>query len=152
MRVIHLKVEDGVYSCKSALEEGYVEGGGLCLKKISESLPKNILSEALKAPYEQIQENSGGDLDTGKDIIDSAKVVRLEVENAVSIASTIITTGISIVEIPEKTPGEGYEDIAKAIRLYATYWAKDRGVLKQSEDEAESDRDKEFERVMAGDK
>lgn len=148
---LKLKIDDGTYSCKSALEEGYVKGGGLCLKEIAEKLPENILTNALKTPYDQIQENAGG-IDIEKDIIDSAKVVRLEVVHAVDIAATIITTGISIIEIPEKTPGDGYADIAKAIRQYAMYWAKDRGQLKASEDEAENDRNKEFERVMAGDK
>ncbi|MEK7112225.1 MAG: TCP-1/cpn60 chaperonin family protein, partial [Patescibacteria group bacterium] len=28
------KIEDGVYACRAALEEGYVKGGGLCLKEI----------------------------------------------------------------------------------------------------------------------
>lgn len=149
---LKLKIDDGVYSCKSALEEGYVEGGGLCLKKIAEKLPENILTESLKAPYNQIVKNVGGEIKIGKEIIDSAKVVRLEVENAVSIASTMITTGMSIVEVQEKTPGDGYADIAKAITMYAYYFAKEKGLLKASEDEAEKDRNKTFEEVMAGDK
>lgn len=149
---LKLKVDDGVYSCKAALEEGYVEGGGLCLKKISEALPKSILTEALTVPYEQIQKNAGGNLPTGKEVIDSAKVVRLEVIHAADIAATMITTGMSIIEVQEKTPGDGYEEIAKAISMYARYWAKDRGILKASEDEAQADENKEFERVLAGDK
>lgn len=149
---LKLKIEDGVYSCKAALEEGYVEGGGVCLKKIAEKLPENILTETLKAPYEQIQKNAGGSLEIGKEIIDPAKVVRLEVEHGVSIASMLITTDILIPEMREKSPAEGYEAIARAISQYGFYWAKKEGIIKASEDEAEIDRNKAFEDVMSGDK
>lgn len=149
---LKLKIEDGVYACKAALQEGYVQGGGLCLQAIAKKLPKNILTESLQAPYNQIQSNAGGGLEIGKDIIDPAKVVRLIVEHAVSVASTIITTDIVIPETREKSPGEGYEDIAKAINLYSFYWAKKEGIIKASEDEAESDRNTAFESIMSGDK
>lgn len=150
---LKLKIEDGVYACKAALEEGYVEGGGLCLKKIADKLPEgNILADALRAPHDQIQKNAGGSLEIGKDIIDPAKVVRLEVEHGVSVASMIITTDILIPEVREKGPAEGYEAIAKAISTYAFYWAKKEGILKASEDMAEDDRNKAFEDVMNGDK
>ncbi len=149
---LKLKIEDGVYACKAALEEGYVEGGGICLKKIADKLPVSILTEALRSPYEQIQKNAGGELEVGKEIIDPAKVVRLEVEHAVSVASVMITTDILIPEMREKSPAEGYEDIARSIKTYATYWAKQQGLLKSSEDEAEKDRDMAFENIMSGDK
>ncbi len=149
---IKLKIDDGVYSCKAALEEGYVEGGGICLKKIAEKLSKSILTEALKAPFEQIQKNAGGDLKIGKEIIDSAKVVRLEVVHAVDIAATMITTGMSIVEIPEKTAGDGSVDVAQAIKQFAFYFAKHHSLIKESEDYAEEERNKEFETVVASDK
>lgn len=149
---LKLKIDDGVYSCKSALEEGYVKGGGLCLKEIAESLPESILTEALKSPYDQIQKNAGGDFAIGKEIIDSAKVVRLEVEHSVDIAATMITTGLSIVEVEEKAPGEGYAEIAGAIRMYARYWAQKEGLIKANQDEAEEDRNKAFEDIMSGDK
>ena len=148
---LKLKIEDGVYACKAALEEGYVKGGGLCLKEISETLPENILTETLKAPYEQIQKNAGGFFEIEGDVIDPAKVVRLEVEHGVSVAATMITTDISIPETREKSPSEGYEAIAKAITQYAFYWAKQNGLIKASEDEAEKDRNLAFEAVLAGD-
>ena len=149
---LKLKIEDGVFACKAALDEGYVAGGGLCLKKIADKLPHNILTETLLAPYNQIQKNAGGNLEIGKDVVDPAKVVRLEVEHGVSIAAMLITTDILIPEIREKSPVEGYEEIAKAIRTYSYYWAKKEGMLKASEDEAESDRNKAFESVLDGDK
>ena len=85
-------------------------------------------------------------------MIDPAKVVRLEVEHGVSVASMIVTCDILIPEAREKSPAEGYETIAKAIGQYAYYWAKHQGLIKASEDEAEEDRNREFERVVAGDK
>lgn len=149
---LKLKIEDGAFACKAALEEGYVQGGGLCLKKIAEKLDKNILTEALKSPYEQIQRNAGGGLEIGKDVIDPAKVVRLEVEHGVSVASMMITTDILIPETREKSPAEGYESIAKAINQYAFYWAKQQGIIKSNEDEMEGDRNRAFEDVINGDK
>jgi len=148
---LKLKIEDGVYACKAGLQEGYVKGGGLCLKEIAELLPENILTETLKAPYEQIQKNAGG-IEIGKEIIDSSKVVRLVVEHGVSTASTMITTDMVIADDEEITPGEGYAEIAKAITLYATYWAKQQGIVKENEDEAEEDRNREFERILSNDK
>lgn len=131
---LKLKIEDGVFACKAALQEGYVQGGGLCLKDIAEKLPESVLTSALKAPYELIQKNAGGKLDIGKEVIDPAKVVRLEVEHAVSVASTMITTEIVIPEIREKGPAEGYEDIAKAIRFFAVLFGKQHSLIKDAED------------------
>ncbi len=149
---LKLKIEDGVFACKAALEEGYVEGGGLCLKKIAEKLPENILTLTLKEPHDQIQRNAGGSLEIGKDVIDPAKIVRLEVEHGVSVASMIITTDILIPEQREKSPGEGYSDIAKAITYYATLWGKERGLITASEDSAEADRNSKFDEAIASDR
>lgn len=148
---LKLKVEDGVYACKAALQEGYVEGGGLCLKKIAESLPENILTESLKTPHEQIQRNAGGIMEIGKEIIDPAKVVRLEVEHAVSVASQIITADISIPTVGDKSPADGYEMIARAIAKGVFYQAKHQGMLQESEAEAEKDRQEKFEEAMFND-
>lgn len=148
---LKLKVEDGVYACKAALQEGYVKGGGLCLKEIAEELPKNILTEALKEPYSLIQKNAGGKLDIGKDVIDPAKVIRLEIEHGVSIASTMITVDISIPEIREKSPAEGYEEIAKAIKLYTNMEAQHKGMIKENEDYEETMRNKLFEEAVHND-
>lgn len=127
------KIEDAVYACKAALEEGYVEGGGLCLKNIAEKLPKGLLTDALKAPYEQIQANADGELAISEDIIDPAKAIRLEVEHAASVASKLLTTKISIPELDDKTPGEGYEDIARSIALFTKTYARQHGLLKEAE-------------------
>lgn len=149
---LKLKIEDGVYACKAALEEGYVAGGGLCLKGIAEKLPESVLTNALQAPYKQIQENAGGYIEIDDGVIDPAKVVRLIVEHGISVASSLITTNISVVEINEQRMGEGEEKIAKAIGKFAYYQAKHQGMLAEAEDEAEADREKAFEQAMFEDK
>lgn len=142
---LKLKIEDGVYACKAALQEGYVEGGGLCLKKIAEKLPESILTKSLKEPYEQIQKNAGGSLKIGKDIIDPAKVIRLIVEYGVSIAAQMITTDILIPEVREKSAVEGYEAIANAINRYVFMEAKHKGLLKENQEFTDEAQDKAFE-------
>lgn len=147
---LKMKVEDGVYACKGALEEGYVQGGGLCLKTIAETIPENILTESLKAPYEQLQKNSGN-ITIGKDIIDPAKVVHCIVEHGATIASTLVTIHSIIPQDQEESPIEGYKDIAKAINRHVYFEAKHKGMLKDSEDEQENDRMKAWEEVMIND-
>jgi len=145
---LKLKIEDGVFACKAALQEGYVKGGGLCLKEIAEELPQNILTDTLKAPYEQIQRNAGGYLDIPDDVIDPARVVRLEVEHGVSVASSIITTGISIPERREYTQYDGLERVAHAIAKGVYYDAKHHGLIQANQDEADADMEKAFEKAL----
>lgn len=145
---LKLKIEDGVFACKAALQEGYVKGGGLCLKEIAEELPENILTDTLKAPYEQIQRNAGGYLEIHEDVIDPARVVRLEVEHGVSVASSMITTGIVIPERREYTQYDGLDRVARAIGKMAYYDAKHKGLLQANEDEANADMEKAFEQAM----
>ena len=91
------KIEDAVNASKVALEEGVIKGGGLALKEIADALPEgDILKEAIKVPYEKIQENAGGKLKIGKDILDPVKVTRVAFENACSMAGVFITTEGSI--------------------------------------------------------
>lgn len=134
------KIEDGVYACKGALEEGYVKGGGLCLKEIAETLSEDDpLRHALIAPYEQIQENAEGEFEIGDEIIDPVKVVRLSVEHAVSAAGNLITCKMIIPEVREKSPAEGYEDIARSILIYARLYAKEQGLTRENLEEIERD-------------
>ena len=150
---LKLKIEDGVFACKGALEEGYVAGGGVCLKKIAEKLPQSILTESLKALYEQIQKNAGGFLEIEtKDVIDPAKVVRLIVEHGVSVAATLLTTHAVVPEIREKSPAEGYEAIARAIMMFTRLQARNWGLLKENEDFQQESLDKEFEKSLVMDK
>lgn len=134
------KIEDGVYACKAALEEGYVQGGGLALKQIAETLPDDdLLKPALFQPHKQLQENAGG-IDIGDDIIDPTKAIRLALEHAVSVVANLATVNVIIPEERDKNPAEGYERIADAINLFSAYQAKHLGLIKQGEFEVERDR------------
>lgn len=147
-----LKIEDAVYACKAAMEEGYVKGGGLCLKEIAEGLPQSVLTDALKAPYEQIQANAEEELKIGKDVIDPAKSVRLAVENAVSVAAHLVTAKIIIPETRERTPAEGYSDIASAIMTYTRYWAKREGLITEGEMEGQKEMMQKYEETVVNDR
>lgn len=149
---LKLKIEDGVNACKAALQEGYVKGGGLCLKEIAEQMPENVLTNALKSPHAQILENAGGTLEIGEEIIDPTKVIRLEVEHAIAIASQLLTTDILIADEADRPVYDGYETVARAIAKGVFYDAKHRGLLKESEDEAEADRERMFEEALLTDK
>lgn len=91
-----LKIEDAINAVQYALQDGVVKGGGLALKEIAESFPGNILTEAIKAPYDQIQENAGGKLKIGKNIIDPVKTVISALKSATSLAGMLITTEVVI--------------------------------------------------------
>lgn len=144
---LKLKIEDAQYACKSALEEGYVKGGGLCLKEIAEELPESLATKALKAPYQQIQDNNDGELEIGEDIIDPAKVVRLIIDNAFSVAANLITCKIIIPELDEPNPADGYQEIAKALRVMNAIEAKKNGILKENLDMMEQDHQKILDTV-----
>jgi chaperonin GroEL len=119
------KADDAIKASKVALQEGVVEGGGMCLYRISRAMkPKSvgeeILQRALKAPLRKIIENSAKDYaeiikdmpeEMGYDakndkyvdmfksgIIDPAKVERCALENAVSNAAQFITMSASITD------------------------------------------------------
>ena len=122
------KADDAIKACKAALEEGVVEGGGMCLYRISEamkpaSVGEEILKRALTAPLRKIIENAGQDyaeivkdipLGFGYDakndsyvhmmlsgIIDPTKVERCSLTNAVMNASNLFTAHASISEYVE---------------------------------------------------
>jgi chaperonin GroEL len=143
---LKLKIEDGVYACKAALEEGYVQGGGLCLKNIAKKLGKSIITNALNAPYNQIQENAG-EIEIGKDVIDPAKVIRLEVEHGVSVATMLLTCDISIAEVQEKNEYDGMHEVGKALEKLAFYFGKHHSLIKENEDVEKKMMNDEFERV-----
>ena len=148
---LKLKIEDASFACKAALAEGIVRGGGLCLKEIAEERPESLLTESLKAPYAQIQKNAGGNFAIGEDIIDPAKVVRLIVEHGVSVATTLLTTHAIVPEIREKSPAEGYEEIAQAIRMYTNAFARNHGMIKENEDYQDMLMNHRFEEAIATD-
>lgn len=121
---LRLKAEDAIHSCRLALQDGVVEGGGLCLAKISAEVPENtaglILARALQAPTRQICQNAGIEINptimggydakTGQPcdmyeagIIDAARIVKMAVRNAIGVASIALTSE-TLITLPEKTP------------------------------------------------
>ena len=124
------RIDDAVCAVRSALEEGILPGGGIALYNESEllddSIAGKILARALRTPLMQIAENAGinafvhhqlkpyefgVDIKTGKSgnmyemgIIDPLKVTRTALENAVSVAVTILSTNAII------TMARTYED------------------------------------------
>lgn len=131
MKEKKLRVEDAVNATKAAVEEGVVDGAGMALLKArnvldgSTDLGYQIIFEALKKPAQKIIENAGldpgevltalPDDQTGFDvmamkyvnlleagIIDPAKVVRCALQNAVSVATMVLTTDCLITETEEE--------------------------------------------------
>lgn len=90
-----LKAEDAVNAVKEALKDGVVKGGGLALKEIAEELGDAIISPALLAPYNQIQENCGG-IEILDNVIDPVKITISAVKSACSLAGLIVTTEVTI--------------------------------------------------------
>lgn len=99
---LSLKVEDAVNATRCALEEGYIKGGGLALYEVAEEMKDSILYNTLRAPYLKIQENAGGEVEIPDTVIDSAKVIRVALENACSYAGLLITTDVAIADKLEK--------------------------------------------------
>jgi chaperonin GroEL len=120
------RIDDAVCAVRSALEEGILPGGGIALLKSAMNLPENgtvaqeILKIALVSPIKQIWENAGkefvyelfpigNDFNYGYDvkndkygdmyalgIIDPLKVTKSALQNAVSVAATILSTNAII--------------------------------------------------------
>ena len=112
------RVDDAVCAVRAAMQDGIVSGGGVALYNLSrwlserEGAAAEVLREALCAPLNQIMENcgesydysdapdgSGYDLKTGEygnmielGVIDPARVTKSALQNAVSVAVTILST------------------------------------------------------------
>ena len=118
------RVEDAICATKAAIKEGIVPGGGIALLNASQNLkPKSIGEEvlycAIKKPYEIIlqnaevngydtpeQEGKGLDVVTGNTvdmvkagIIDPLLVTKSALQNAASVATTIMSTDCVINNI-----------------------------------------------------
>jgi chaperonin GroEL len=111
------RVEDAICATKAAVKEGIVSGGGIALLNAaqhikSKSIGEQVLLEAIKSPFRTILENAGiveYDLPimkgkglnvvTGKmvnmiksGIIDPLLVTKSALQNAASVATTILST------------------------------------------------------------
>jgi len=112
-----MKTLDALCSARLALEDGVVEGGGICLQGIplKDTLGGRIMSIALSAPFKAIID-SGVKSVSNFGIVDSASVIKNAVKNAVSIASTILTVSVAI-SLPKRTPEEMQLEILQAKRM-----------------------------------
>jgi chaperonin GroEL len=123
------RIDDAVYAVMAALEEGILPGGGIALLECAsdyafsdDDVASKIMSEALVAPFQQILINAGknpheiemGIFDKGSGydvkaekfgdmikmgIIDPTKVTKNALLNAVSVATTIMSTNAIITNI-----------------------------------------------------
>jgi chaperonin GroEL (HSP60 family) len=146
------KIEDAVFAGQAALKHGYVQGAGLCLKKIAEEhfADDKLIHDALCAPHNQILENLGEEkMKVGKEIIDPAKVVELVVEHGFGVAANLVTVKAIIPEFDENDPREPNKLIADAIKSYTFYWAKREGLIQSGKDESEAERNQREEYLMA---
>ena len=148
-------LDDALHATRAAAEEGVVAGGGIVfLRSISEvekarakakgdeKIGFDIVSKALRAPTQQIAENSGehGDVvvaqlleklqkqdnigynaNTGEfvdmfkaGIIDPAKVARTALEMASSVAGLMLTTNVLVTELKDENKDE--EPIPGSVR------------------------------------
>lgn len=99
------KVDDAVNAVRAALQEGVVPGAGVALKTIAESLPEDyLLKQAITAPYDQIMANAGEVFEVPEWVRDPVKVVRIALEKACSVASTLATSQIVVANKTER-PG-----------------------------------------------
>ena len=93
------RVEDALNATKAAMREGIVKGGGITLNNISaaflnsdNSKGAQVLYKAIKVPMETIFANAGGPFEIEDNVFDPAMATRIALENAVSVASTLLTT------------------------------------------------------------
>jgi chaperonin GroEL len=119
------RVDDAVCAVRAALEEGILPGGGVALKDVSRDVQTvkkgaSILCNALNSPMAKIIENAGGDNNIIKScgkgvgvnvvsmemanmmesgIIDPTKVTKESLRNAVSVATTLLSTDTVITNI-----------------------------------------------------
>ena len=120
------RVDDAIHATKAAIKEGIVPGGGVALLNAANNLKEktdgtDIFIEAIKYPYKKILENAGLEyvpqkgkgkginVVTGKTvnmikegIIDPLLVTKSALKNAVSVASTILSTDCVISNMREE--------------------------------------------------
>ena len=125
------RLDDAVCACKSALEEGIVAGGGSAYTAVAGQIVpatngSKLLIKALESPLYWIAKNAGAKPDVivekvkqgggydararsfepdmvSKGIIDPAKVVKNAIQNAVSVASMVITASCVLSEDEQNT-------------------------------------------------
>lgn len=117
------RVIDAIHAAKAAIKDGIVAGGEVTLLEISKKIKHPVMQKALKAPFQKLIENAGIEyVDavrklTGKKypwgidvmdghrkdmlkagIVDPVLVVKMAIENAVSVSLMALTTNVLISE------------------------------------------------------
>jgi len=116
------RLDDAVCSVKAAMSDGILPGGGVALARACANLELVYLKDVLLKPIYLLNETSEGLLDfnnddnfwIGKDfktnkkgnmydmgIVDPFLVTKIALENAISVASLILTNGCTIININE---------------------------------------------------
>ena len=117
----YLRVEDAILAVQSAISDGVSVGGGWTYYKLAQNARTQLLKDACLSIPEQVAENAGkGRMDTlskFKDnnigynaltdkfedllkagVLDSTKVIKVALQNAVSLASLFLTTSSCVIE------------------------------------------------------
>jgi chaperonin GroEL len=122
MREKKERLDDALNATKAALSEGIVVGGGFSLLQsafsLGDSVGEKLVVEALSAPIKTLLDNSGGEYDEGKllvelkvfdaldckyksledyNVYDPVKVTRNSFVAAMSIASLFLTTDVAVL-------------------------------------------------------
>lgn len=91
------KVEDAVNAVRAALQEGTVKGAGLAFKEIADTLPDDyILKRPLASIHEQIMASAPAAFVIEDWVRDPAKVLRIALEQACSVAGDLSTVSVAI--------------------------------------------------------
>ncbi len=125
---VQLRVEDAIAATQSAIRDGIVPGGGVCLARIA---PQSF-KEPFLAPFKELIDNAGFNTaealmvlkqdnvwygyDLNRDfqptdllkagIIDPAEVVKEAVRNAVSVVSTLITATVGLTFVDRESKAD----------------------------------------------
>ncbi len=112
---VKAKLQDAVNSCKTALQYGTVEGGGLALKRVAEAMDEgSYLGQALRVVYDRVQQNAGGGLEIDGSVVrDSYWTNKCAIENAVAVMKILVTMEGVIVDSPRDLT----DDLAKKLNL-----------------------------------
>ena len=127
------RMDDAVCATRAAIEEGILPGGGYALMSVTTDYEDDhVMGGAAQAPFYQILENSGHDQDMiqrvceefdenglcfnvateefgdmmAMGVVDPLKVTRSAIENAVSVATTILSTDIIIYNLRDNASGK----------------------------------------------
>lgn len=97
------RIDDAVLSVQCALEEGIVEGGGVALVKAVRSIEEKVypFDICLISPYKKIFGTELLDKTTDMfelNILDPLKVTRCALQNAISVAKTILSTEAIVLD------------------------------------------------------